>query len=62
MVKEQRPLELCLAHVRLGQRPGVEGDYTHLDACVGKLVFMVSQLRQMLAARQSSQVPVEYQK
>lgn len=47
--------------IRHGQRSGIEGDHAHFDIPLDKLLLVLSQLRQMLSARQSSEMPVKDQ-
>ena len=61
MIDQQRPLELSIAHIRHGQRPSVEGNHTNGDVPFDKLSVVLSQLRQMLATRQSPEMAVKDQ-
>jgi hypothetical protein len=58
-VQQNRPLEARVPGIRLDEGSGFEGDDRHADAERGKLMFPLSQLRQMLAARQSGEVPMK---
>ena len=47
--------------IRHGQRSGIESDHAHFDIPLDKLLMVLSQLRQMLSARQSPEMPVKNQ-
>jgi hypothetical protein len=60
-VDQKRPWELRITDIRHGQRSGIEGDHAHFDIPLDKLWTVLSQLRQMLSARQSPEMPVKNQ-
>jgi len=61
LVHQERPTHVGFLHVSQGERPGLKCYNQHLDVQGVDLIFMLSQLREMLAARQSAQMPMEHQ-
>lgn len=61
LVDQQGPMHVSFLHVGQGEWPGLEGCDQHLHAQRFDLILVLSQLRQMLPARQSAEVPVKYQ-
>jgi len=60
-VNQQWPRQLGIARVRLGHVAHFERDYTDRDAQPFPLISVLSQLRQMLATRQSPEMAMEIQ-
>ena len=60
-INQKRPWELCLTDIRHGHRSGIEGNYADFDISLVKLLLVLSQLRQMLPAWQSAEMPMKDQ-
>lgn len=60
-IDQEGPAEPCLADIQLGRLRGLEADDENAQTKSFDLVFVPSQLRQVLAARQSAKVSVKRQ-
>ena len=62
IVDQQRPLQPRLLNVALGHPIVVKGDNVDSQAKLFEFRIVMPQLRHVLAARKSAEVPVEYKK
>jgi hypothetical protein len=61
-VDEQWPLQFRLGHIGLGKKIGLKCNNGYIDLQSGQFIFLLSQLRQVLAAGQSTQVAMKHEK
>ena len=61
LVDQEQPTHVGFLHVGQGDWPSLERDDHDLDVQGIDLLVVLSQLRKMLAARQSPQMPVKHQ-
>ncbi len=61
MVLQQRPWQLGFPSVGLCHPVLIKRNYFHMDVTFFQLRFLLSQLRQMLAAGWSAEVPMKHQ-
>ncbi len=60
-IHQQRPLEVRIPNIGLCKRPRLKRHHGHPHTQVIQLIFDLTQLRQMFAARQSAEMPMKHQ-
>ena len=60
-INQKGPGQACLLNVRFGHEVGVKGNDGNVDVSFFELQFVLTQLRHMVTARQSAQMPMKHQ-